>query len=256
MAINPIDDIFKIIAKQLQNQGNKKARYELLKKTKNIATSGASKISAKPKVKPKPKPKGVTTISGKPVGKIARTTPARPKRDYYTKGKSVAQTNSEKRAAERMANRMLKRDGFNVPKSKPSGNAKPVDVRGSIIQPPSKATMRPPTPRGSKAYEANLSKAQEAADRLKFGRGQKPPKGGGKPKPPKGGSGGSGGVGGVKVKPKPKTPSGAGGATATAKRLQDELKNATTPAQRLAAKKKLMNHILTTGNRRSKNIYK
>lgn len=253
MAKLPIDDILKAIVAQLANKGNQKARYELMKKTKNIATSGSSKISAKPKVKPKPKPKGATTVSGKPVGRIAKTTPARPKRDYYTKGKSVAQTDSEKRAAERVANRMLKRDGFNVPKSKPSGNAKPVDVRGSIIQPPSKATMRPPTPRGSKAYEANLAKAQEAADRLKFGRGQKPPKGGGKPKPPKGGSGG---VGGVKVKPKPKTPSGAGGATATAKRLQDELKNATTPAQRMAAKKKLMNHILTTGNRRSKNIYK
>lgn len=251
MAINPIDDILKAIVKQLGNQGNKKARYELMKKTKNIATSGSSKIGAKPKVKPKPK--GKTSIDGKPIGRIAKTPPPRPKRDYYPKGKSVPQTDAERRAAERMANRMLKRDGFNPPKSKPSGTAKPVDVKGSIIKPPSKATMRPPTPRGSKAYEANKALAQEAADRAKFGRGQKPPKGNGKPKPPKGGSGG---VGGVKVKPKPKTPSGAGGATATAKRLQDELKNATTPAQRLAARKKLMNHIISTGSRRSKNIYK
>lgn len=247
MAINPIDDILKAIAKQLKNKGNQKARYGLMKKTKNIATTGASKVSAKPKVKPKVKP----TITGKPVGKIAKTTPPRPKRDYYPKGKTVAQNDVEKRAAERMANRMLKRDGFNVPKSKPSGNAKPVDVRGSVIKPPSKPTMRPASPKGSKAYEASAAKAQEAADRAKFGRGQKPPKG--KKNPPKGGSGG---VGGVKVKPKPKTPSGAGGATATAKRLQTELNNATTPAQRLAARKKLMDHILSTGSRRSKNIYK
>lgn len=249
MAKLPIDDIFKAalkrIEKEMLTKANKQVRYELLQKTKNIATTGASKIGAKPK--PKVKPKVKPTVSGKPVGKIAKTTPARPKRDYYAKGKTVAQNESEKRAAERQANRMLRQSGFNTPKSKPVGNAKPVDVKGSIIQPPSKATMRSPKPKSS-SYEADKVKAQIKADREKFRGGQKPPKG--KGKPPKGGTGS------VKVKPTPKPPSGAGGATATAKRLQDELKNATTPAQRLAARKKLMNHILSTGSRRSKNIYK
>ena len=161
----PIDDILKAIGKQLGNKGNQRVRYELMKKTKSIPTSGSSAITAKPKVKPKAKPKAKpkvkpkgrksVTITGREVGKIARTTPARPRRDYYPKGKTVAQTDSEKRAAERLANRILRQSGDSARPSKPSGNAKPVDVRGSIIQPPSKATMRPAKPRGSSPYEAD-----------------------------------------------------------------------------------------------------
>jgi hypothetical protein len=71
---------------------------------------------------------------------------------------------------------MLRQTGFNTPKSKPSGNSKPVDVKGSIIQPPSKATMRPASPRGSSAFEADRSVAEIRADRAKFGGGQAKPK--------------------------------------------------------------------------------
>ena len=165
----PIDDILKAVMKQLNNKGNQKARYNLLQKTKGISTTGSSKIGAKPK--------GATTVSGKPVGKIARTTPARPRRDYYAKGKKLPLTDSEKRAAEREANRMLRQTGDAKPKSKPSGNAKPVDVRGSIIKPPSKATLRPPAPRGSSSFEADRTVAEIRADLAKYGIGRKPPKG-------------------------------------------------------------------------------
>jgi hypothetical protein len=177
MAKLPIDDIVKAVMKQLGNKGNQKARYNLLQKTKGISTSGSSKVTAKPKVKPKVKPSEKPTVSGKPVGKIARTTPARPKRDYYPKGKTVPQTDAERRAAERMANRMLRQSGLpsGGSKSKPSGSSKPVDVRGSIVQPPSKATMRPPKPSKS-SYEGDKSIAEIRADLERFGRGQKTPK--------------------------------------------------------------------------------
>jgi hypothetical protein len=175
MAKLPIDDIVKAVVKQLANKGNQKARYNLLQKTKGISTSGSSKVTAKPKVKPKVKASEKPTVSGKPVGRIAKTTPARPKRDYYAKGKTVPQTDAERRAAERMANRMLRKAGDTKPKSKPAGNAKPVDVRGSIVQPPSKATMRPPKPSKS-SYEGDKSIAEIRADLEKFGRGQKVPK--------------------------------------------------------------------------------
>jgi hypothetical protein len=185
----PIDDIFKAVMKQLNNKGNQKARYELLQKTKGITTTGSSKVTAKPKLKtkpkpksntkPKPKPKGSGTTDGRPTGRIARTTPPRPRRDYYPKGKTVPQTDAEKRAAEREANRLLRQSGLPTAgsKSKPSGNAKPVDVRGSIIKPPSKATLRPPAPRGSSAFEADRTVAEIRADLAKYGIGRKPPKG-------------------------------------------------------------------------------
>jgi hypothetical protein len=243
MAKLPIDDIFKAIAKQLANKGNQKARYELMKKTKGIATKGVSNIKAKPKVRP--------TVSGKPVGKIAKTTPPRPKRDYYPKGKTVAQNDAERRAAEKLANRMLRQAGDTKPKPKLTGNTKPIGVKGSVIKPPSKATMRSPKPKSS-SYEADKFNAAVKADRDAFRGGQKPPRGKGGPKK----GGGASGAGGIKVKPKPKKPSGSGGATATAKRLKSELDNATTPAARLAARNKLMKHILATGSRRSTNIYK
>ena len=188
MAKLPIDDILKGIAKQLKNKGNQKARYELMKKTKDIATTGSKAIGgkpkpkAKPKAKPKVKPKGrkSVTVTGKPVGRIAKTTPPRPKRDYYAKGKTIPQTDSEKRAAERLANRMLRQSGDSARPSRPTGNAKPVDVKGSIINPPSKATMRPAKPSKS-SYEADKFKGETKADREIFGRGQAKPKR--KPKP-------------------------------------------------------------------------
>jgi len=159
MAKLPIDDILKAIAKQLANKGNQKARYTLMQKTKGIAKGASSPIGGKPKPKVKPKakskPKGTGTTDNRPVGRIAKTKPERPTRDYYRKGKTIPQTASEQRAAERMGNRMLRNSGLvNGPKP-PTNGAKPVDVRGSIIQPPSKATMRPSKPRGSSPFEAD-----------------------------------------------------------------------------------------------------
>lgn len=166
MAKLPIDDIFKQIAKTMATKANQKVRYQVMKKTKDIPTTGSSPIGGKPKpktkpkakskAKPKVKPKGRknVTVTGKPVGKIARTTPARPRRDSYARGKTIPQTDSEKRAAERLANRMLRQSGDSARPSRPSGNAKPVDVRGSIITPPSKATMRPAKPSRS-SFEAD-----------------------------------------------------------------------------------------------------
>ena len=59
--------------------------------------------------------------------------------------------------------------------SKPKTDAKPVDVKGSIVAVPPKASMRPPKPpKGS--YEADKDKVLAKADREIFGRGQKRPK--------------------------------------------------------------------------------
>jgi hypothetical protein len=127
--------------------------------------------------------------------------PARPKRDYIPKGKTMAQTAAEQRAAQRRANQILRRTG-DAPTPRPTGSSvEPSNVRGSIIQPPRKATMRPPKP--SKAsYEADALKAEIRADMNKFGRGQKPKGGKRKPPPPP-----AGGVAAKKPN-KPKKPSG------------------------------------------------
>jgi hypothetical protein len=147
--------------------------------------------------------------------------PSRPKRDYIPKGKTMAQTAAEQRAAQRRANQILRRTG-DAPTPRPTGSSvEPSNVRGSIIQPPRKATMRPPKP--SKAsYEADALKAEIRADKQKFGRGQKPKGGKRKPPPPTGGVA-------AKKPNKPKKPSG--GAAATRKAEYDAIKAALAKAK-------------------------
>jgi len=180
------------------------------------AGAGVTKAKPKPKVKPqsdiptsKPsagmKPKKPKTLSkpSRPKPKKPKTLskPSRPKRDYIPKGKTMAQTAAEQRAAQRRANQILRRTG-DASTPRPMGSSvEPSNVRGSIIQPPRKATMRPPKP--SKAsYEADALKAEIRADKQKFGRGQKPKGGKRKPPPPP-----AGGVAAKKPN-KPKKPSG------------------------------------------------
>jgi hypothetical protein len=255
MAKSPIDDIFKKIAKTMATKANQKVRYQVMKKTKDIPTIGSSPIGGKPKpkakpktkpkakAKPKAKPRGTATITGREVGKIARTTPARPRRDYYPRGKTVAQTDSEKRAAERLANRMLRQSGLPSGGSKPSGNAKPVDVRGSIIQPPSKATMRPASPRGSSAFEADRSVAEIRADRAKFGRGQAKPKAK-KPSAPNTKEA-------VKKRREASAAANKKKMTDEIKRLRSGLAKAKTPADRARFQQQLTNLVIKTASDRA-----
>lgn len=226
---------------------------ELRKNDSSLPSSALKpKIKPTPKAKPKAEPKKVKPSEVPSIGESGTrsrkpsklSTPKRPVRDKYPKGKTLAQTASEQRAAERMGNRILRQSGSMPSKPRNVGSSKPVDVRGSVITPPSKATMRPSKPSAS-SYEADKLTAQARADRRSMGTGQKPFK------PPK-----DKGTGGAKTKPKPKKPSGSGGATKTAKKLREELANASSAAERAAAQKRLMNHLLTTGGRRSKNIYK
>ena len=235
MAKLPIDDILKAIAKQLANKGNQKARYTLMQKTKGIAKGASSPIGGKPKPKVKPKakskPKGTGTTDNRPVGRIAKTKPERPTRDYYRKGKTIPQTASEQRAAERMGNRMLRNSGLvNGPKP-PTNGAKPVDVRGSIIQPPSKATMRPSKPRGSSPFEADPMRRAMGEDKAAGLTKRTPKKQKAKPKvknQPKG------------TKPNPpakKTPVAKNTKPRTSSRPKGNVKPQ-TPAQRGAASKR------------------
>lgn len=256
MAKGPIDDIFKKIAKTMASKTNQRVRYEFMQATKNIPTGKSSLVTAKPKPKAKPKakpktkpkskakskPKGTAPISGKPVGKIARTTPPRPRRDFYAKGKTVAQTDSEKRAAERLANRILRQSGDSARPSRPSGNAKPVDVRGSIIQPPSKATMRPAKPSKS-SFEADKFKGEIRADRELMGRGQPKPKAK-KPSAPN-----------TKEAVKKRR---ADSAAASKKKITDEIKRirqnmakAKTPADRAKFQQQLTNLVIKTASDRA-----
>jgi hypothetical protein len=101
-----------------------------------------------------------------------------------------------------MANKRLRMAGDTPPKTKSSGSDKPVDVRGSIVKPPDKATMRPSKPsKGS--YEGDKMAGQARDDAARMGRGQKPPK---RPKPPTSGT--------PAKKPKgPKRPSGGASAS-------------------------------------------
>lgn len=241
MAKGPIDDILKKIAKTMASKANQRVRYEFMQATKNIPKGKSSLLSAKPKPKVKPKSKGKpkvkpkgrknVTMTGKPVGKIARTTPPRPRRDYYPKGKTVPQTASEQRAAERLANRMLRQAGLKPEIKPPTKGGKPVDVRGSIIQPPSKASMRPPKPsKGS--FEADPMRRAMADDKAAGLTKRTPKRQKAKPKvknQPKG------------TKPNPpakRTPTPKNTKPRTSSRPQGNIKPQ-TPAQRKAASKRV-----------------
>lgn len=191
-----LDDIAKLIAKAMKSKSQQKIRYEFAKQAgifglnapkSAIAKKAAQKAAAsatkrKPprkgggaagaSVKRNPKPK--TPSGGAKIGRIAKTKPERPAIDRYPKGKSIAQTPSEQRAVERAANRYLKRSG-GTPSggSRPTGSSKPVDVKGSIISPPSKASMRQPKP-SNRSYEADPTRRFERTPKKQQ---QKPRKG-------------------------------------------------------------------------------
>lgn len=180
------DDLAKLIAKVIKNQAPAKVRAGISQAAnKGVTSKPMSKLPTKPKSMPlaaKKAPK--KTPTGRDVGKIASVTPPRPKRGVSlvdksgvtNKPRSLPLTAAEQREADRRANQILKRTGDNPkPESRPKGNNKNVDVKGSIITPPSKATMRPAKPsKGS--YEADTTRSTRKADAADIGRGQSRPK--------------------------------------------------------------------------------
>lgn len=188
-----LDDLAKLIAKVMKSKPQQKVRYNFAKNAGALGTK--SPKSAYPK-----KTK---------VGRIAKTAPPKKTYDKYPKDKSIPQTPSEQRAAERMANRMLRTGGSKG--AGPSGG-KPVDVKGSIISPPSKASLRAPKP-SNKSYEADPTrrfetppkKAKKAPKKGNQSKGTKPSQGTKKSK--------TGSTGGSSVKPKGNMSVGQGKST-------------------------------------------
>lgn len=198
-------DLAKLIAKVFKNQAPTARKIgtrqveSMPKSLKSFAEVANSTkyadfpASAFPKAKApkvvKPKKLGETLPSGKltpepapprpPKPKKVMSTPPRPTRAPSIKGRSLPKTAAEIREAERQGSRTIKMAGDYFPKSvsTPKSNAKPIDVKGSIVTVPSKATMRPPKPsKGS--YEADKTKGVIKSDRESMGQGQKVPKDG------------------------------------------------------------------------------
>ena len=154
----------------------------------NFPTSAFPKTVAPKAVKPKKLGKALPTGTIKPEPAPARptkpkkvmSTPPRPTRAPSLKGRTLPKTAAEIREAERQGRRSIKIASGTDPKpskslSKPKSDAKPVDVKGSIVAVPPKASIRPPKPsKGS--YEADKTKGVIKSDRELMGRGQKPPK--------------------------------------------------------------------------------
>ena len=251
MAPKPTINFSDDLLKQILKMANIKTTRELKVKAARGISMGKSKF---PKEGPKVIPKPTRPIVAKPakpkgVGKIAAVKPERPKYNYVPKGKKMAQTTSEQAAAERMANKRLRMAGDTPSKPKSAGTAKPVDVRGSIVKPPDKASMRPVKP--SKGYyEGDKLRGQAKDDAARIGRGQKPPK---RPKPPTAGS--------PAPKPKGPKPSSGGSGKATATRearttklqqdvdsIQARIANATSPKKKAAAELRLRNMILSAAS--------
>lgn len=163
----PWDDIAKAILKQISGKKNQKVRYEFAKKSGTLGAKNpssplrAKKAPAKkaPAKKAPAKPKSSSgsrqqkktgiTPTGKNVGRIAKTRPEPKRRDFVSKNSGIMKNDAERRAASRMGNRTLRRDGYlSGAGNKSTSKDMPVNVRGSVIKPPSKATMRPPKQRG------------------------------------------------------------------------------------------------------------
>ena len=177
-------DLVKLITKIMKNDVSKTTRAgrDLTRITSRSIGMGKS---AFPKVAPKPIPKPTRPLVKPPVrpkgvGKVAAVAPERPPRAPSLKGKTLPKTAAEIREAERQGRRSIKIASGTDTKpskslSKPKTDAKPVNVKGSIVAVPSKASMRPPKPsKGS--YEADKTKGVIKGDRELFGRGQKVPK--------------------------------------------------------------------------------
>lgn len=201
-------DLAKLIAKVFKNQAptarkigtrqvesmpkSLKSFSEMANSTKyaDFPASAFPKVKPTAPVKPKKlgKPLATGTVKPEPAPprptkpKKVMSTPPRPTRAPSLKGRTLPKTAAEIREAERQGRRSIKIASGTDPKpskslSKPKTDAKPVDVKGSIVAVPSKASMRPPKPsKGS--YEAGKTKGVIKSDRELFGRGQKPPKDG------------------------------------------------------------------------------
>jgi hypothetical protein len=158
-----LDDIAKIIFKAMRNKGSQKARYTISKQ--------AGVLGKKFPSSPYPK-------EGPKIGRIAKTPPRRPTPAKYPKGKNIAQTPSEQMAVERQANRILRKSGGNTGSVRGSGKDKAVDVRSSVINPPTKATLRQPKP-SNKSYEADPTRRFEKTPKKPKPAAKKPnqPKG-------------------------------------------------------------------------------
>jgi hypothetical protein len=199
-------DLVKLITKIIKNQAptarkigtrqvesmpkSLKSFAEVANSTKyaDFPSSAFPKVKPTAPVKPKKlgKPLATGTVKPEPAPprptkpKKVMSTPPRPTRAPSLKGRTLPKTAAEIREAERQGRRSIKIASGTDPKpskslSKPKTDAKPVDVKGSIVAVPSKATMRPPKPsKGS--YEADKTKGVIKGDRELFGRGQKPPK--------------------------------------------------------------------------------
>jgi len=148
-----------------------KTRYQVSKAANTgVKSKPKSVVSAKPKPKPQRKARPAN------VGKIAAVAPERPPRSPSIRGRALPKTAAEQREAERQANRLLRMaDGPKKGGSKPKGNDTPVDVRGSVVKPPRKATQRPAKP-AIESYEGDYYKGQVRKDYKEFGGGQKRPK--------------------------------------------------------------------------------
>jgi len=196
-------DLVKLITKIIKNQAptarkigtrqvesmpkSLKSFAEVANSTKyaDFPSSAFPKVKPTAPVKPKKlgKPLATGTVKPEPAPprptkpKKVMSTPPRPTRAPSLKGRTLPKTAAEIREAERQGRRSIKIAGGtdSKPLSKPKTDAKPVDVKGSIVAVPSKATMRPPKPsKGS--YEADKTKGVIKGDRELMGRGQKVPK--------------------------------------------------------------------------------
>jgi hypothetical protein len=165
-----IDDVAKLFVKLAKTgKGGKagkvgvappKVRYQVSKAANTGLAAGKKKSSV---IADKPK--------GPKVGKIAAVKPVRPPRAPRIAGRALPKTVAEQREAERQANRYLRMrpeptKGKKTARNKPDGRM-PIDVKGSVVKVPPKASMRPPKP-AIELYEGDAFKGQIRADRNKF----------------------------------------------------------------------------------------
>lgn len=182
------DDIAKQILKQVNSKAYQKVRYDFAKGSNTLNQKNpSSKITGKKAAErsraavPKSssgskqsKRKGTST-TGRPVGRIAKTKPERKRRDFVsTKNTGITKNDSERRAASRETNKFFRIKGESGSvSSKPSGSEMPVNLKGSIIKVPPKATLRSPKP-SRESFESDQMKRDFMSD-LNAGLGRKAP---------------------------------------------------------------------------------
>jgi hypothetical protein len=189
MARLPIDDIVKAVMKQIGSKPNQKVRYDFAKQTKTMGSKNpSSKVTGKkaaeraraatPKSSSGAKQsrrKGTST-TGRPVGRIAKTRPERKRRDFVsTKDTGITTNDSQRRAANRETNKFLRmKDQGTAKGNKSTSKDMPVEVKGSIIKVPNKATLRSPKP-SKESFEADQFRRDLLSDLNKGLGGKKTP---------------------------------------------------------------------------------